>query len=195
MCMGEDGKPRLIDFNFCTKYLDAKGKHLPVIDVPFRSNVQTSSRHAMSCQRTSRRDDLVSLIFVVIILCKPCRHPFMRHQQESDDHYFNRMKLEKEMSPWLIVDLKGLYWFRSLASDLGAIKYEAEPHYSKFEFALKYIVYTEQRSRDQSESSLERAYFYDGDENEFQELDDKFQEEELKMGELDGQRGRSKLRK
>jgi len=93
-------------------------------------------------KRTCRRDDLVSVIFIMILICKPGSHPFSRYDGESDHAYFKQMKCAKRHSPWLMVDLKGMYWLRDMASDIGSVKYYAEPHYSKYKFALEVLILT-----------------------------------------------------
>jgi serine/threonine protein kinase len=59
----------LIDFGFATKYKDRKGVHNPKVQIDkFRGNMIFASRNQLQFYATSRRDDLISLCYVLIYL-------------------------------------------------------------------------------------------------------------------------------
>ena len=60
----------LVDFGFATSYLDAQtGKHVsPAIENYFRGNLLFASKYHLHFARTSRRDDIISLYYLVIFL-------------------------------------------------------------------------------------------------------------------------------
>ena len=58
---------KLIDFGLATKYLDATGNHIQMEKRHnFLGNLALSSSHAMNFNAVSRRDDLISLCFLLI---------------------------------------------------------------------------------------------------------------------------------
>jgi serine/threonine protein kinase len=59
----------LIDFGFATKYLDSKGSHLPDKHIElFQGNLIFSSVSQLKFRSTSRRDDLISLAYMISYL-------------------------------------------------------------------------------------------------------------------------------
>ena len=59
----------LVDFGYASKYLDKNGKHIKedVID-KFRGNIMFASPSAMEFCCTSRKDDLISLCYILLYL-------------------------------------------------------------------------------------------------------------------------------
>ena len=58
-----------MDFGFATKYLDKKGMHLPSKELEsYRGNMLTASLNHMEFKSTGRRDDMISLLYLVIYL-------------------------------------------------------------------------------------------------------------------------------
>ena len=59
----------LTNFSSCSHYLDAKGNHiLPHTASTFKGNIAFSSVYTMGFQSPSRRDDLISLAYMLIYL-------------------------------------------------------------------------------------------------------------------------------
>ena len=59
----------LIDFGLCTDYLDKDGNHIPFEKrQKFHGNVALASKHAMNFKSVSRRDDMISLTYLLIYL-------------------------------------------------------------------------------------------------------------------------------
>lgn len=57
----------LIDFGISSRYLDQSGKHIPFQEnVPFKGNVIFSSKNAFSNFTLSRRDDIISFVYLLI---------------------------------------------------------------------------------------------------------------------------------
>ena len=60
---------KLIDFGLCTDYLDATGAHLKFENqTKFIGNLSLSSKNAMNFMTVSRRDDLISLTYLLIYM-------------------------------------------------------------------------------------------------------------------------------
>jgi hypothetical protein len=59
----------LIDFGVSRKFIDRSGKHkIESINVPFSGNTIFSSRNAHAERTLSRRDDIISLVYMMIYL-------------------------------------------------------------------------------------------------------------------------------
>ena len=57
----------LIDFGISQKYLDDELKHMPFLEnLPFKGNAIFSSKNAFSQYSLSRRDDIISLVYLSI---------------------------------------------------------------------------------------------------------------------------------
>ena len=66
---GELHKVRLIDFGICQKYLDRNKKHKQLVRVnDFRGNFAFASVYAFHFVTQSRRDDLISLCYLLVFL-------------------------------------------------------------------------------------------------------------------------------
>ena len=59
----------LIDFGIACPYLDSKGNHIPFFEnVPFKGNAVFSSKNAFARFTLSRRDDIISLMYLLVYL-------------------------------------------------------------------------------------------------------------------------------
>jgi len=60
----------LVDFGFASRYINKQtGEHEPVSKVScFRGNLLFSSKYKMQFDRTSRRDDIISLFYLMVYL-------------------------------------------------------------------------------------------------------------------------------
>lgn len=88
-------KIRLIDYGLAKKYVDENGKHLEEIDTPtFEGNLIFSSYNGQNMRSTSRRDDLLSLCYL-LIYCLEGTLPWL----ETDDNLneIEEFHLVKEM--------------------------------------------------------------------------------------------------
>lgn len=60
---------RLIDFGLCTNYLDSDGEHIPKSkEKVFFGNIAFGSVNAMNFKSVSRRDDLISLTYLLVYM-------------------------------------------------------------------------------------------------------------------------------
>lgn len=60
---------KLIDFGMAKKYLDKDGKHVECQSLAyFQGNRIFASSHAMFMKTTSRKDDLISLYYLIVFL-------------------------------------------------------------------------------------------------------------------------------
>lgn len=62
---------KLIDFGLATSFIDAQGMHIKREQTSdFKGNLAMSSIHAMNFETMSRRDDLLSLTYVLVYMCQ-----------------------------------------------------------------------------------------------------------------------------
>lgn len=60
---------RLIDFGLCTDYLDSSGRHIEMTNQStFHGNMAMGSVNAMNFKSVSRRDDLISLTYLLVYM-------------------------------------------------------------------------------------------------------------------------------
>jgi hypothetical protein len=70
--------PVLIDFGFASKYVDREGIHLDKSEIQtFQGNILFASKHQMDFSLTSRRDDLISLAYILMFLINNLQMPLM----------------------------------------------------------------------------------------------------------------------
>ena len=61
----------LIDYGLCTNYIDKKGNHFDnKRKIQFRGNVVFASANSLNFHNTSRKDDLISLVYLLIYLAQ-----------------------------------------------------------------------------------------------------------------------------
>lgn len=62
-------KIKMIDFGLAQKYIDANGKHIPAVKERFfQGNLIFASQHCFNLLTHSRRDDLISLAYLMLYL-------------------------------------------------------------------------------------------------------------------------------
>ena len=71
-------KVTLIDFGLCTKFVDSKGNHISESEEisKFQGNLTFSTVRQLEFKKTSRKDDLVSLAYMLIYLLNNQELPF-----------------------------------------------------------------------------------------------------------------------
>lgn len=91
----------LTDFSFCSDYLDASGTHISESSVnSFKGNIAFGSVHAMDFKTPSRRDDLISLTYLLIYMVQGNLSIIDNVTQLSQSDSFNKiLNAKKEASP------------------------------------------------------------------------------------------------
>ena len=56
---------KIIDFGMSTPYVDIHGKHIPKTQRKFQGNIAFSSANSLQKISTSRKDDLISIIYIL----------------------------------------------------------------------------------------------------------------------------------
>ena len=121
----------IIDFGLCKKYRSSKtGKHiLPKISRKFNGNFKYASPNVIKGKEASRRDDLISLGYMLIYLFKG---------ELPWDHTFKKIKAQNYVELVFLKDTNGYgKLFNNLPSEMVEyikytrnLKFEQEPNYS-----------------------------------------------------------------
>ena len=119
----------VVDFGLCKKYRSSKtGKHLlPKLTGKFTGTVVYASTNALIGKETSRRDDLISLGYMLIVLLKrnlPLNISFRNFNKEK---FFNMLNLKKTGDKIYQGIPKEIGEFVKYAKNL---KFEQDPDYS-----------------------------------------------------------------
>jgi hypothetical protein len=135
----------LIDFGLARKYIDGQGNHLPEKNERvFKGNIVFASKHLFNMKTPSRRDDLMSLCYLMIYMITG-DIPFIRdeNQQPLPDHQaeqrreFERVKkLKNDLTPNQLCNLPESRLLLPFVEDVYSLKYDEEPDYSKLRFML-----------------------------------------------------------
>ena len=87
--MTEKVQVKLIDYGLASRYLDKYGNHLEQKEEPtFKGNLLFSSTNALEFKTPSRRDDLISLCYMMIFILNGGEFPlidFHRHDTKVSD--------------------------------------------------------------------------------------------------------------
>lgn len=82
----DDLRVMLIDFGLATNYLDEDGKHCRKEYVEnFKGNLLFASLSTLQFYRPSRKDDFISLCYLMIFLFNKCEMPFLVEQEPQND--------------------------------------------------------------------------------------------------------------
>lgn len=132
ICMGRAGKAgvvHLIDFGISERYIDEEtGNHVPMInDGSFSGTIKFASVHALSGLTSSRRDDLESLIYVIMFLWTGSL-PFASVDKDNIKRAIQTSKIEKSRDVAEIC--KGYHRvIQDLLSYVRSLEFDETPDY------------------------------------------------------------------
>ena len=134
----------IIDFGLCKKYRSSKtGKHiLPKITGKFNGNLKFSSPYVIKGKESSRRDDLISLGYMLIFLFKK--------ELPWDNCISKKFKMSKYFEMIYLKDTNGCgKLFKNIPDELAnfikyskSLKFEQEPDYSYLRSLLNKVLFT-----------------------------------------------------
>ena len=133
----------IIDFGLCKKYRSSKtGKHiLPKKNTKFNGNFKFSSSNAIKGKEPSRRDDIISLGYMLIYLIKkelPWDYTFKENKIISSK-YFELIYLKDTNADGAL--FSGLpYEFKEFMLYAENLKFEEDPNYSYLRSILNKII-------------------------------------------------------
>jgi casein kinase 1 delta len=85
---------RLIDFGLSTPFLDKNGEHVKIHERLFEGNLAFCSKYSMRFMSRSRRDDMISLGYLLVYLNQGFL-PFLLNLNKEEDEY-KQIVLAKE---------------------------------------------------------------------------------------------------
>lgn len=139
-------KCRLIDFGLARKYMDKNGKHVPnSTQRVFRGNVVFASRNLFNLETPSRRDDLISLCYLLLYLVdgdlpfisEQENPPPDRNKQEYQHREFKRIKgIKNLLTPQLLCETQEARLMLPFLEAVFAIPFAEEPNYDSLRFTL-----------------------------------------------------------
>lgn len=90
-------KISLIDFGLVSKYLDGNGNHIKK-EIPdkFKGSLVYASKNAFKEKMLSRRDDLISLVYILIYMLDRDRLPYVSKMGNKELKYQDKMKIVRK---------------------------------------------------------------------------------------------------
>ena len=166
----------LIDFGLAHKFVDESGTHMPEQKVrTFKGTWMYSSKNSVQRLRQTRRDDLESLLYVVMRLCG-VRMPWMPpNVTPNKKNFFKEMGLKKRNMSDAEIQRRLPERFRALYMEIRTIGYATKPDYEKickyYEDLLDGPFPLEDKSRDSScQLALDQASMNRATRNDFSNI-------------------------
>ena len=133
----EKHKIRLIDFGLCQKYKDNEGNHLPLQKVnEFRGNFIFASVYAFHLVTQGRRDDLISLCYLLVYLLDG-DVPFIFNQIINKYEAFEKTKcIKNTMTGSKLCVSPESKLLQPFVKEVFKMDYDMEPEYEKLKFLL-----------------------------------------------------------
>lgn len=116
---------RLIDFGLCTRYLDSAGAHIKFNSTQdFIGNPALSSKHAMNFLTVSRRDDLISLTYLLVYMVVG-RLDFLSSSEQDNLKLFKIISKKKnEQTPEQLCQARPARPFLHFTQEIHAMDFE-----------------------------------------------------------------------
>ena len=145
----ENNNINLIDFGFATQYIDEEtNEHVKKqqLDV-FRGNMVFASLNQMKFYTTSRRDDLISLLYFMVFLLKESNLPGIELSDDYEDPNKEFEKLYSAKHEYSSKDLcfgnsRDLYKFKK---EVFSYRFADIPDYENLRNILKKLLHKEQQ--------------------------------------------------
>ena len=133
--ISESNEVILIDYGQARKYLLENGSHCPNTGEMEDGNIHFASPNAFKDQTLSRRDDLIQVMYNIMLLENRFR-PIQRYiGRDPDFERFLEWKIEASPEEFCIVNRQE-YLIDAL-NYCFKLGYEEEPNYDKLKFILK----------------------------------------------------------
>merc|ERR1712048_629096 len=195
-----------IDFGLAMKYMNEKGEHIPATKERFfQGNLIFASKHCFNLLAHSRRDDLISLSYLLLYLVDGDL-AFLTKEGESeadnaDDKQFNhaefqRIKaLKNKMTPKMLCESTEALTFLPFLEEVFSYEFDQAPDYGKLKNMLLQCLKAEGKEVDniydwneeyevnkQNEGPQPRLDLAKADENEVEMFDDMCEQSPMHAG-------------
>ena len=125
----------LIDFGLATPYLLPNGEHIPFGPKDFQGNLAFSSKNAFNETTLSRRDDLISLFYMLIYLATG-KIPFVSKTIALDNQVGRIKRLKNKMSALAVCMLCDTEYLTKFGENIFALEFNEKPDYNYLRFLL-----------------------------------------------------------
>ena len=136
---------RLIDFGLSTEYLDPQGKHIQFeLTKEFKGSMAMSSKYSMSFYTLSRRDDLISLTYLLIYM-RTGQLDYLDFPGTNQDQQYifqHVLKRKSELTPEQLCSSAKTLQFLPLMKKVHLMEFEEEPDYQMLQNMLHEILET-----------------------------------------------------
>lgn len=153
----------LIDFGFATRWVDKKtGKHIEETTLSkFKGNIMFSSAHQLSFKSTSRRDDLISLCYLMVYLLNDCQLPGI----DLSDEALERSQLsqvQRVLAAKLAHTTENLFCkqasvLQAFGREVFSLGFSEEPNYNRLKQLLSDIITSKDAASDISTDDITDA--------------------------------------
>ena len=132
----------LTDFSFCSEYLNAAGLHIQPNTVgTFKGNIAFGSVYTMGFQTPSRRDDLISLTYLLIYLTQGSLSILDNVENLSKSQSFKQIyEAKKRLSPEILCASSNARYFHDFVQEIHILKFDEGPNYLSLTLKLLQIM-------------------------------------------------------
>ena len=125
-------KIKIIDFGLITRFLDDTGSHKhQQFENRFSGNQYFASYDHLKMLTTSRKDDLISLCYVLV-----CLIDFDLHYQKDATEYLAILKSKENLRPEDLCITEDSRCILSFVKNVFNLKFDEEPDYAFLRFQL-----------------------------------------------------------
>ena len=131
-------KIRLIDYGLAKKYVDDRGLHLPEQQsTAFEGNLIFSSANGQNLRSTSRRDDLISLCYLLIYSLEGSLPWLETDENLNDIEEFHVVREMKEIAtPETLCNTSDSSRLKTFVTEIFKLQFADTPDYQKLKFML-----------------------------------------------------------
>lgn len=143
----KDGSPnsladiRLIDFGLCSSYLTNNGQH---IDMSTRSmflgNIAFGSVNAMNFKSVSRRDDLISLTYLLVYMIQGSLSILNVGNLDKHQQFEQICMAKNQLTPQALCKSRRASPFLDFVMEVHCLAFDQQPDYNKLRFMLLQIM-------------------------------------------------------
>ena len=146
-------KIRLVDFGFASRFLDKHGKHIKEEEVDvFRGNMVFASVNMFDFKSPSRRDDLMSLCYLLIYLLNSGNVPFVVDNNMSKNEVFlhiMNIKLNMPLEELCSYNKSRAWPMLKMFKCIFDLSFDESPDYSSYRQMLKECIHSQGHEYDQ----------------------------------------------
>lgn len=138
-CIDQTMRVRLIDFGISKKFLDDEANHVKnTKQNTLRGSIQFTSLEVLCKQTPSRRDDLKSLVYLILFMLED--NPFSQSNSINYTNVFilfkHNLELKTKYNCKKLQSHPSLKFLSRFIGEIWKLKFDEEPNYNKLHFIL-----------------------------------------------------------